>query len=71
MTTDAEYMYSESGLYLEKRLIGAQRRLLKAVETLAKVQKHLAEASLREEQARNNRGKSAVLANKLLKDLTK
>ena len=61
---------TETGLYWEKRLNSAQRRLLKATETLTKVQKHLAEADLRQQQARNSRGKSAVLANKLLKDLT-
>lgn len=60
----------ETGLYWEKRLNSAQRRLLKATETLTKVQKHLSEANLREQQARNSRGKSAILANKLLKDLS-
>jgi hypothetical protein len=59
------------GLYWDKRLNSAQRRFTKACETLAKVQKHLAEANLREQQAQNSRGKGAMLANKLLKDLTK
>lgn len=61
---------TETGLYWEKRLSGAQRRFIKACETLAKVQKHLAEANLREQQAQISRGKVAVLANKILKDLT-
>jgi len=59
-----------NGLYWDKKLSSAQRRLLKACETLAKVQKHLTEANLREQQARNSRGKSAILANKLLKELS-
>lgn len=59
-----------SGIYWDKKLSSAQRRLLKGCETLTKVQKHLAEADLREQQARNSRGKSAILANQLLKDLT-
>jgi len=59
-----------SGLYWDKRLSSAQRRLLKAGETLTKVQKHLAEANLRELQAQNKRAQSAVLAKNLLKDLT-
>jgi hypothetical protein len=59
-----------SGLYWDKRLSSAQRRFTKACETLAKVQKYMAEANLREQQAQNSRGKGAVLANKLLKDLT-
>lgn len=66
----AESHSSAHGLYWDKRLSSAQRRLLKACETLAKVQKHLTEANLREQQARNSRGKSAILANKLLKELS-
>lgn len=62
---------TETGLYWDKRLNSAQRRFTKACETLAKVQKHLSEAKLREQQAQNNRGKGAVLANRLLKELTK
>jgi hypothetical protein len=61
---------AEHGLYWDKRLNSAQRRFLKACETLAKVQKHLSEADLRKQQEQNSRGKGAVLANKLLKDLT-
>jgi hypothetical protein len=59
-----------SGTYWDRRLNSAQRRFTKACETLAKVKKHLAEASLREQQAQNSRGKGTFLANKLLKDLT-
>jgi hypothetical protein len=61
---------TETGLYWDKRLNSAQRRYLKACETLAKVRKLLADAELKEAQAQNKRSKGAVLANKLLKDLT-
>ncbi len=61
---------SEHGIYWEKRLSGAQRRYLRACESLAKVRKLLAEAELKEQQARNKRSKSTVMATKLLKDLT-
>ena len=61
---------SEHGIYWEKRLSGAQRRYLRAGESLAKVRKLLAEAELKEQQARNKRSKSAAVANQLLKDLT-
>ncbi len=60
---------SEHGIYWEKRLSGAQRRYLRACESLAKVRKLLAEAELREQQARNRQSKSTFLTNKLLKDL--
>lgn len=59
-----------SGNYWDKKLSSAQRRMLKACETLTKVQKHLAEANRREQQAQHSRRKGAILANKLLKDLT-
>lgn len=39
---------SSSGLYRDRRLTGAQRRCTRAVETLAKVRKHLAAAVLLE-----------------------
>jgi hypothetical protein len=61
---------TETGLYWEKRLTGAQRRFTRACETLAKIKKHLSEAELRELQAQNSRKKSTILASKLLKDLT-
>jgi hypothetical protein len=59
-----------SGNYWDKKLSSAQRRMLKACETLSKVQKHLADANRREQQAQHSRRKGAALANKLLKDLT-
>ena len=59
-----------SGIYWDKKLSSAQRRLLKACESLAKVKKLTAEADLKEQQARNKRGQGAILANQLLKDLT-
>ncbi|MBS1796789.1 MAG: hypothetical protein JSS81_23365 [Acidobacteria bacterium] len=60
-----------SGLYWDKRLSSAQRRFTRACEALAKVRKLLAEAELKEQQARNKRSQSAILATKILKDLTK
>ena len=60
---------SEHGIYWDKRLNSAQRRYLRACESLAKVRKLLAEAELKEQQARNKRSKSAAVDNKLLKDL--
>jgi hypothetical protein len=62
---------TESGLYWDKRLHSAQRRYLRACESLAKVRKLLAEANLREQQARNKREQSASLANKILPVSTK
>lgn len=61
---------AEHGLYWDKRLNAAQRRFIKACETLTKVQKCIAEAELRIMQARAKRSHGAVLATKLLKDLT-
>lgn len=61
---------SEHGVYWDKRLNSAQRRYLRACESLAKVKRLLAEAELREQQARNKRSKSTMIATKLLKDLT-
>ncbi|MDQ3713822.1 MAG: hypothetical protein M3388_16600 [Acidobacteriota bacterium] len=58
----------ETGVYWDKRLSSAQRRYLRAVESLAKVRKLLTEAELKEEQARNKRSKSAAVANKFLND---
>lgn len=60
----------ETGIYWEKTLTTTQRRYLRACESLAKVRKLLAEAELKEQQARNKRSKSTAVANKLLKDLT-
>lgn len=61
---------TETGLYWDKRLTSAQRRYLRACESLAKVRKLLSEAELKEQQARNKRSKTTMVANKLLKDLT-
>jgi hypothetical protein len=58
------------GQHWDKLLTQAQKRYLRACESLAKVRKLLAEAELREQQARNKRSKSAAVANQLLKDLT-
>jgi len=58
------------GNYWDKTLTSAQRRYLRACESLAKVRKLLTEAELKQAQARNKRSKSAATANKLLKDLT-
>lgn len=62
---------SEHGLYWDKRLNSAQRRFTKASESLAKVRKLLAEADLREQQARNKRGQSTLIAQKILENATK
>jgi len=58
------------GEHWDKLLTQAQKRYLRACESLAKVRKLLAEAELREQQARNKRSNSTAVANKLLKDLT-
>ena len=58
------------GEHWDKLLSQAQKRYLRACESLAKVRKLLAEAELREQQARNIRSKSTLIANKLLNDIT-
>lgn len=60
----------EHGLYWDKRLNSAQRRFTKACESLAKVRKLVAEADLREQQARNKRGQSTLIAQQILKNAT-
>jgi hypothetical protein len=59
-----------AGIYYEKRLSLTQRRFLKAVETLAKVKRLLAEAAYREQQARHKRGQSTLASQQLLKNVT-
>jgi hypothetical protein len=59
-----------TGLYWDKALTGAQRRYIKACESLAKVRKLLAEAELREAQACAKRSQSTRLAQQILKDAT-
>jgi hypothetical protein len=54
--------------HLDKLLTQAQKRYLRACESLAKIRKLLSEAELKEQQARNKRSKSVSIANKLLKD---
>lgn len=56
------------GEHWDKLLTQAQKRYLRACESLAKVRKLLAEAELKEQQARNKRSKSEGIVNKLLKD---
>lgn len=56
------------GEHWDKLLTQAQKRYLRACESLAKVRKLLAEAALREQQARNKRSKSAAIAGKILSD---
>lgn len=58
------------GIYWDKVLDSAQKRYLRACESLAKVKKLLAEANLREQQAATKRKQSTILANKLLKEIT-
>jgi hypothetical protein len=55
--------------HLDKLLTQAQKRYLRASESLARVRKLLAEAELKEQQARNKRNKSVAITNKLLNDL--
>lgn len=62
---------SETGLYWDKRLNSAQRRFTRACESLAKVNKLLAEAELKEQQARNKRSQSTLIAQKILEKATK
>lgn len=59
---------TETGLYFDKILTGAQKRYLRACESLAKVRKLLAEAELKEQQARNKRSKSTAITQKILKN---
>jgi hypothetical protein len=56
--------------HLDKLLTQAQKRYLRASESLIRVRKLLAEAELKQQQARNKRSKSVAITNKLLKDLT-
>ncbi len=58
------------GEHWDKLLTQAQKRYLRACESLAKVRKLLAEAELKEQQAGNKRSRSAAIANKLLQDLS-
>jgi len=60
----------DSGIYWEKRLSSAQKRYLRACESLAKVRKLLAKAELREQQAQNKRSKSTMIAQQILKNAT-
>jgi hypothetical protein len=61
----------EHGLYWDKRLNSAQRRFTRACEALAKVKKLLAEADLKDQQAKNKRGQSTLIAQKILENATK
>ena len=56
---------SEHGYYWDKRLSSAQRRFLKACETLAKVKKILSEAELRDQQAKNKKSQSSLASTRL------
>jgi len=60
----------ETGLYWGKMLEMAQRRHLKATESLAKVRMLLASADLRQQQADEKRAKVAAIAGKAVKQLT-
>ncbi|MET0752669.1 MAG: hypothetical protein ABWZ66_04825 [Pyrinomonadaceae bacterium] len=59
---------TEAGLYWDKRLSSAQGRYLRACETLAKVRRLLAEANLRDEQARLKRNQSALMVKEMLEN---
>lgn len=60
----------ETGLYWGRMLEIAQRRHLKATESLAKVRMLLATADLRQQQADEKRAKVAAIAGKAVKQLT-
>jgi hypothetical protein len=60
----------ETGLYWGKMLEMAQRRHLKATESLAKVRMLLAAADLRQQQADEKRAKVARIAGKAVRQLT-
>lgn len=62
---------SEHGMYWDKRLNSAQRRYLRACESLAKVRKLLAEAELKQAQARNKRSQSTLITQQVLKNATR
>lgn len=55
------------GEHWDKLLTTAQSRYLRACESLAKVRKLLAEAELKEQQARNKRSQSTLIAQKIRK----
>lgn len=58
------------GEHWDKLLTQAQKRYLRACESLAKVRKLLAEAELKEQQARNKRSKSTLISQQILKNAT-
>jgi hypothetical protein len=58
------------GEHWDKLLSQAQKRYLRVCESLAKVRKLLAEAELKEQQARNKRSKSTLIAQQVLKNAT-
>jgi hypothetical protein len=59
---------TETGLYWDKILTSAQKRYLRTYESLAKVRKLLAEAELREAQARNKRTQNILIFQRILKN---
>lgn len=60
---------TESGLYWDKRLTGAQKRHLRAVETLAKVRKLSTETRLIEERAEDAKQRRAMRSARLINQL--
>lgn len=58
------------GEHWDKLLTQAQKRYLRACESLAKVRKLLAEAELKEAQARNKRSQSTLISQQILKNAT-
>jgi hypothetical protein len=61
----------ETGIYWDKRLIAAQKRYLRACESLAKVRKLLAEAALKGQEAENKRIKGAAIVRNVIKEADK
>lgn len=58
------------GIYWDKVLDSAQKRYLRACESLAKVKKLLAEANLREQQATTKRSQATLISQQILKNAT-
>lgn len=61
----------ESGEYYDKRLAMAQRRFLRACESLAKVRRLLSEAQHFDAKTRNKRSQSTLASQKILQNATR
>ncbi|MGI8668779.1 MAG: hypothetical protein ACR2J3_02910 [Aridibacter sp.] len=59
---------TETEILLGQKIVIGAKKNLRAVESLAKVRKLLAEAELKEQQTRNKRSKNTAIADKFLND---